>query len=112
MDLTSGNTQFAERRTKPRCNCNYPALIRGRDALGGKYEENARVTSLSRSGSYVLLKRAMQDGEVLSVRIAFPSGSQQWGTPKLATNGVVVRSEANGDGLFGIAILFQNFKFL
>jgi hypothetical protein len=112
MDLTAKIIQFAEKRTKPRINCNYPAVVRGLDARGKKYEESARVINLSRGGAYALIKRPMEAGDVLSVQIAFPTGSLQWGTPKLATNAVVKRSELKGGELCGIAIEFQGFRFM
>jgi hypothetical protein len=32
--------------------------------------------------------------------------------PKLATNGIVVRTESQADGSYGVAVKFQNYRFL
>ncbi len=112
MDLNSSNTQFVERRAKPRITCNYPAVVRGHDTYGKKFEEDGRVLNLSRGGAYALLRHPIHDGDVLYVQIAFPTGSLHWGTPKMATSAVVVRSDMKVDGVVGIAVQFVSFKFL
>jgi hypothetical protein len=106
------STPLLERRAKPRINCDFPALVRGRDPLGKKFEENARVINLSTSGIYVLVHRSIQPGDVLSLRIALPTGSLRWGTSNLSANGIVVRNELQSDGVTGIAIKFMTYKFL
>jgi hypothetical protein len=117
MDLISRNPQFNERRIKPRVYCNYPALVRGHDPQGKKYEENVRVINFSRGGAYAVLKRAIdngkvQNGDVLALSIKFPTGVLEWGTPKLATRAVVIRTEEAVDGSFGFAVQFVSFKFM
>ena len=112
MDLNISNTQFVERRVKPRIACNYPAVVKGHDTCGKKFEQDGRVINLSRGGAYALLRHPINDGDVLYVQIAFPTGSLLWGTPKMATSAVVVRSEMKVDGVVGIAIQFVSFKFL
>lgn len=117
MDLISRNPQFNERRVKPRVNCNYPALVRGHDPQGRKYEENVRVVNFSRGGAYAVVKRpnhygVVHDGDVLSLSIKFPTGVLEWGTPRLATRAVVVRTERAIDGTVGFAVQFVSYKFL
>jgi hypothetical protein len=112
MDHYPSNSSIPERRVKPRMKCAYPAMVRGYSLDGKKFEENATVLNLSASGVYVLLNRFIKKGQELSVKIAFPTGSLEWGSSKLATNGVVVRTEALSEGVLGIAIMFQRYRFL
>ncbi len=112
MDQKRRNNSMPERREKPRMTCAYPALVRGLSLMGEKFEETATVLNLSASGVYVLFNRFIEKGQDLSVKIAFPTGSLEWGSSKLATSGVVVRTEALSDGVLGIGIMFQHYRFL
>jgi len=103
---------FLERRTKPRIHCDYPALVHGRDPQGKKFEENGRVINLSTGGIYILVQRSIPPGEILHVRIALPTGSLRWGTSSLSANGTVVRLEPQSDGVSGLAIKFDGYKYL
>ena len=112
MDHYDSNSSVSERRSKPRMECAYPATVRGYSLDGKKFEENATVLNLSAGGVYMLINRFINKGQDLSVKIAFPTGSLEWGSSKLATNGVVVRTEALSEEVLGIAIKFQRRRFL
>jgi hypothetical protein len=112
MDHYDSHSSIPERRGKPRMECAYPATVRGYSLDEKKFEENATVINLSASGIYVLLNRFINKGQDLSVKIAFPTGSLEWGSSKMATKGVVVRTEALSEGVLGIAIKFQRRRFL
>jgi len=92
--------------------CAYHAMVRGASFDGKKFEENGTVLNLSASGAYVLLNHIIKNGQDLSVKIAFPTGSLEWGSSKLATTGVVVRTEGLSEEVLGIAIMFQDYRFL
>jgi len=109
---TSNNNFFVERRGKLRMKCAYPAMVHDFSTVGKKFEENATVLNLSASGIYVLLNYIIQKGQELSVKIAFPTGSLEWGSSKLSMNGVVVRTEALSEGLSGVAINFKHNRFI
>jgi len=79
---------------------------------GKKFEENATVLNLSASGVYVLLNRSIQKGQDVSLRIAFPTGSLELGSSKLATTGVVVRTEPLTVGQLGVAVMIHNYRFM
>lgn len=111
MEHNSSNSIVTDRRGKPRINCAYPAIVHGSSIDGKKFEENATAISLSASGVYILVNRYIQKGQELSVKIAFPTGSLKWGTAKLATSGVVVRSDFLEDTM-GVAIKFVQYRFL
>ena len=101
-----------DRRIKPRVSCDYPVIIEGYDDTGNKYNENAKLANLSASGLYMKANRRIENGSKLSVIILLTSEKIDPDTPKLATNGIVVRTEPQIDGTCGIAIRFNNYKFL
>ena len=112
MDNHSVKAPFLERRLKPRMKCNYPAKIQGREGNGKKFEETGRVVNMSRNGIFVLMNRAISDSYQVSVQIALPTGILEYGSSKLITTGTVVRTEPCPDGTFGVAIKFQNVRYL
>jgi hypothetical protein len=112
MNKTQNNGSFVERRGKPRMKCAYPAMVRGLSQVGKKIEENATVLNLSASGVYVICNCFMHNGQDLSVKIAFPTGSLEWGSSKLNTTGVVVRTETLSEGVLGVAISLQRYRFI
>jgi hypothetical protein len=101
-----------DRRIKPRIICDYPAIIEGYDGEGNKYNENAKLANLSASGLLMRANRIIENGTKLSVTILLTSALVDLDTPKLATNGIVVRTEPQIDGTCGIAIKFNNYRFL
>jgi hypothetical protein len=92
--------------------CNYPAKIQGREGNGKRFEETGRVVNMSRNGIFMLMNRAILDSYQVSVQIALPTGILEYGSSKLITTGTVVRSEPFPDGTFGVAIKFQNVRYL
>jgi hypothetical protein len=112
MDKLQKNNSFVERREKPRMKCAYHAMVRGLSKIGKKFEENATVINLSASGAYLLLNRFIDLGQDLSVKIAFPTGSLELGSSNLSTKGIVVRKETLSEGVIGIAIQLQRYRFV
>jgi hypothetical protein len=101
-----------DRRIKPRVICDYPIIIEGYDEEGNKYNENAKLANLSASGLYMKAKRKIENGSMLSVIVLLTSALIEKDTPKIATNGIVVRTEPEVDGTCGVAIKFNNYRFL
>jgi hypothetical protein len=112
MDKLQNSSSFVERRGKPRMKCAYPAMVRGLSLEGRKLEENATVLNMSASGVYVLLNRLIEIGQDLSLKIAFPTGSLEWESSKLTSSGVVVRTEGLSEGILGVAIKFEHYRFI
>ena len=112
MEFLYNSGTFADRRLKPRMKCNYAAVVKGHDTSGKKFMQEGRVVNLSRSGIYVLLTQAIPDCHEISIKIALPTGFLDFGSSKLATTGTVVRRETGADGVFGVAIKFQNVRYL
>jgi hypothetical protein len=101
-----------DRRIKPRVDCDYPAIITGIDVDGNKYNEYAKLANLSASGLYMKANRIIENGSVLSVTILLTGALIEKDTPKIATNGIVVRTEPQTDGTCGVAIKFNRYRFL
>ena len=101
-----------DRRVKPRVTCDYPAIIEGYDSYGNKYNDNAKLANLSASGLYMRANRTIENGSILSVTVLLTSASIEQDTPKIATNGIVVRAEPQVDGTYGVAVKFHNYRFL
>jgi hypothetical protein len=101
-----------DRRGKPRTICHYPAMVRGRDPNGKKYEERGELANLSATGLYLSLKRSIDLGEKLFVTIHLTNSIEEEEPPRLATTGIVMRTEPQPDGACGIAIQFQSYRFL
>jgi hypothetical protein len=102
----------SERRIKPRVICDYPVIVEGYDEDGNKYNENAKLANLSASGLYMKSNRNIENGSKLFVTILLTSALIDQDTPKIATNGIVVRTEHQLDGTCGIAIKFNSYRFL
>jgi hypothetical protein len=103
---------FLEQRLKPRIECNYAAMIQGQDGSGKKFKEKGRVVNISRSGIFLITNQAIPECYEVSIQIALPTGVLEYGSSKLAMTGTVVWRELCLDGNFGVAIKFQNFRFL
>jgi hypothetical protein len=100
-----------ERRGKPRIYCKYPAIVRGLDSRGGRFEENALLSNLSASGVYVLVSRPIVQGSKLSVAFRFSSKATTQ-VPAVVARGVVVRSDRNPDGTNGLGVKFERYRVL
>lgn len=101
-----------DRRAKPRINCDYPAIVEGYDVDGSIYNDQAKLVNLSASGLFMLLNRDLVAGSKLSVTVHLCSSLVDANTPKIATNGIVVRSEHQSNGTHGIAVKFYHYRFL
>jgi hypothetical protein len=102
-----------ERRGKPRVNCSYPAILRGGLADGSRYEARGVLTNMSVSGMYLLTRRSIQSGELLSVVVRLSTGAlNREGAPQLAATGQALRVEPKTDGSYGVALKLHYHRFL
>jgi hypothetical protein len=101
-----------ERRNKPRVACDYPAIVKGSDLQENMYEENGQLANLSRGGLYMLVNRYFEYNAKLSVTIHLAGAPIDEDIPKLATKGIVVRTEQKTNGTYGVAIKFEQYRFL
>lgn len=101
-----------DRRVKPRIDCDYPAIVEGYEEDGSKYNEQAKLANLSASGLFLVADRYIENGSKLTVTVLLSNPSDDDEVPKLATNGIVVRTEPKMDGKCGVAVKFSNYRFL
>lgn len=101
-----------DRRLKPRVDCNYPLVVEGTNGNGKRFQNQAQLVNLSASGLYMAVNRNIVVGTKVTVTIHLVDTTDCPDAPKLAANGIVVRSEAHGSGGFGIAIKFHNYRFI
>lgn len=101
-----------DRRIKPRIDCDYPAIIEGYDGDGTKYNDQAKLANLSASGLFMMANRYIENGSKLSVTVLLTNTIEDNDAPKLATSGIVVRTEPKTNGMCGIAIKFNHYRFL
>jgi hypothetical protein len=96
MEPALFNTQILERRSKPRIDCSYPAIVQGRDADGRKFRTSAVLTSLSANGLCLVLKSDIQPARDMFVLFRCsptgPLGKDR--APVIAVDGAIVRFES------------------
>lgn len=103
---------YPERRVKPRVECDYPVTIEGSDLEGNKYKDKGILANLSASGLFLKAKRNIEYGSKLSVTVILTSDLIDKESPRILTNGIVVRSELQVDGTCGVAVKFNSYRFL
>lgn len=112
MDKNIAQVTSLERRRKPRIDCQYTATVQGRDGLGKKYEDSARLANLSATGLYMWVNHPIELGEKVFVIVRINTGLLKEATPRIATDGIVKRTDPQPNGLIGVAIEFQRYRFL
>jgi hypothetical protein len=105
-------SNIPERRKKPRVDCNYPAIVEGIDQHGKKYKDNAKLANLSAGGLYMWANYDFKHDSKLSVTVLLSSMLSDMETPKLATKGIVVRTEPQTNGTCGVAVKFSHYRFI
>ncbi len=101
----------SDRRLKPRITCDYPAVIKGRDGRGNKYEENGKLANLSASGLFMWVNRDIPPGSRLTITVYLSSPGLENKSHKLSTNCIVVRSEPQASEQCGVAVKFTSYRF-
>ena len=101
-----------ERRNKPRVICDYPAIVEGIDTQGNKFKDDAKLANLSAGGLFMWSNYNVEQGAKLSVIINLPGVLIDEETPKLATKGIVVRTEPKSNGTVGVALKFYQYRFM
>ena len=106
--------QTKERRSKPRIDCSYPAIVQGLDARGRKFRTNATLTNLSANGLHLVLRSDIQPDNNLFVLFRCsrtgPLGKQK--APLIAVEGEIIRSERPGPGMHKLALKILHNRFL
>jgi len=102
-----------KRRRQPRLYAPLAVRLRSVDAAGEAFESDAVLDNFSAGGLYVRLTRCVEPGTKVFavVRIAPgpPSGTPG---PRVAMRGVVLRTEPQPDGQYGLGGRFTQHRFL
>ena len=100
-----------DRRAKPRVSCDYPAIIEGIDIDGAKFNDQVKLCNLSATGLYTLANRYVENGSQITVTIQLCNSFINEDAPKLSTSGIVVRTEPQQNGTYGVAVKFHHYRF-
>ncbi len=114
MNINLSPTQVQERRSKPRMDCSYPAIVQGRDATGLKFRQEALLTNLSASGLCLEVNSEFQPGKDMFVLFRWsrtgPLGKDR--APLVAVQGEILRSEQSEPGMQTVALKIHRNRFL
>jgi hypothetical protein len=102
-----------ERRCKPRLDCNYPAQVRFHGPGGDRIEKEATISNLSATGLYLHLDQCLEPGDGLFIMArVLEEPANMYRAFSIASQGIVVRSESQGDGRFGVAVKINQRRIL
>ena len=114
MEPALFTTQIMERRSKPRIDCSYPAIVQGRDVAGRKFRTNAVLTSLSANGLCLVLQSDIQPDRDMFVLFRCsstgPLGKDR--APLIAVKGAIVRSETPMSEKYTVGLKILRNRFL
>lgn len=101
----------AERRGKPRIHIPFPAIVRGVDATGQKFETNAVVENLSASGLYLRFWRCLPPGSRLFIATKLSTSPTAAAPgPRVAIRGQLLRAERRRGGEYGAAFHIERHR--
>lgn len=102
-----------ERRDKLRIEGPYPAIVRGRDESGNRFEADTVVENLSAGGLFLRLSEKVCAGTRLFILCQLStSPGDGLPPPRVAIRGRVVRLVPGPDGKTGLGIAISNHRFL
>ncbi len=105
-----GRVADTERRRALRVGLPFPVTVRGMDATGDRFTLETTLDNLSACGLYFCLPRPVAPGAKLFIVVRLSLGSDA--APRVALRGVVVRAELLPDGRTGVAVAFDDHRFL
>ena len=105
--LTEGETRRQEPIYEP-----FPVMVRGVDATGEAFEIHTVLDEFSATSLYVRLERRVEPGTKLFAIVRLSTSPPEVPGPCVAVRGVVLRTEPQPDGLWGIAVRFTRHRFL
>ena len=109
----SATFKRAERRIKSRLQGPFPVTVRGVGVGGEAFEIEAVLDDLSAGGLHIRLKQSVSLGEVIFL-VARLTHAQlpEVCVPRVALRSLVLRSELQLDGSFGVAAAILHHRFL
>ena len=103
----------AERRSKPRIDKPFTAVVHGMDVRGKAFEISTQLDNLSACGLYIKLAQCVEPGTKLCALIHFSAAPPaRVDAPQVAVEGIVLRVELNQTGAYGVALGFTHYRFL
>ena len=111
--LDKGLNQGAkfERRKKPRISTPFPITVHGINEKGERYQFETLIDNLSVGGVYLRHGERIDPYSKLELFIQL-SESAGKSAPVIKAEGIVLRTELKTDGLFGLAVVFTNHRFI
>ena len=112
-DYATRSNFTPERRAKPRIDCSFLAVVRGRDLRGKRFQAKAVLVNLSARGLYLQLDQPVVENQRVFVVMRL-SDVAQVGVPiaQIAMSGLIVRSDPQSDGRCGLAIKLEKHRFI
>ena len=102
-----------ERRDKLRIVGPYPAIVRGTDESGERFEADTVVDNLSAGGLFLRLSEKVSKGARLFILCQLSTSPDDGlPPPRVAIRGRVVRLVPEPDGTTGLGIAISNHRFL
>jgi hypothetical protein len=101
-----------ERRRQERIHEPLPVVVRAADANGEAFELHIVLDNFSAGGLYLRLERRLEPGTKVFAVARLSTAPPEVPAPRVAIRGVVLRSEPQPDGTFGIAVRFTRHRFL
>jgi hypothetical protein len=110
---SSPHSDGMERRSMPRIELPFPAIVRGVDRCGERFELHTPLDNLSATGLYLRLARPVEPGATLFIVVRLTTTPGQWTVgPGVAARGTVLRVDPRSGGAFGLAVAFRRHRFL
>jgi hypothetical protein len=112
-DDRPSSTVDADRRRRPRIHENFPVKVRGNDLNGERFQIDTVLDNIGSKGLYVRLARRVEPGANIFIVVRLSSSTDaSVFAPRVAISGEVLRAEPQPDGSCGVAIGFQQHRFL
>ena len=105
-----GHFADLDRRRTLRVDLPFPVTVRGTDATGDRFTLDTTLDNLSACGLYFCLPRPVAPGAKLFLVVRLTPGPEAG--PSVAMRGVIVRAELLADGRTGVAVSFDDHRFL
>ena len=104
---TEGGGRCHERIYEP-----FPVMVRGVGASKETFEINTVLDNFSASSLYVRLERRIEPGIKLFAIVHVSMSPPEVPAPRVTVRGVVLRTEPQPDGTWGVAVRFTRYRFL
>lgn len=113
MDTDRKHDVLPERRRKPRVYRQFPTKLQGVDCNGEAFDVDTFLDNISAGGLYVRLNRRIELGTKMSMVVRLSTAKPGETTaPNVALQGRVGRLEPLGPGLYGVAVVFTEHRFI